>query len=36
MLVVLMFESCVVNFLCLKDAIARTQPARILREHRDH
>ena len=27
MLIVLIFESCVVDFLCLKDVIARTQLA---------
>ncbi len=27
MLIVLIFENCVVDLLCLKDAIARTQPA---------
>ena len=31
MLIVLMFESWMVDFLCLKDAIAKTQVARTLR-----
>ena len=36
MLNVLMFGSFVVGFLCLKDAIARTQCARIVEQPRIH
>ena len=36
MLIALMFESCVIDFLCLKDAITGIQLARTMREPRVH